>query len=201
MTFLSPCVLPLIPLYLGYLGASLEHPGRNINRVVWFILGFTLVFILLGLTATSIGHYLIRHQILLKQLSGLLLIILGIVMSGLLPWSLWTKEYRIDWLPPSSSGLGALLFGAAFALGWTPCTGPILAGILLLAGSADSMVRGAILLAGYSLGIGLPLLITAYFADWFWTRLLNLRPLIRGLQISGGLLMVLIGGLILGRII
>lgn len=197
MTFLSPCVLPLIPLYLGYLGASLEQPGRNISRVILFILGFSLVFILLGLTATSIGHYLLGHQILFKRVSGLLLIVFGILMSGLLPWSLGNIEFRIDLLPRSSSWIGAVLFGAAFALGWTPCTGPILASILLLAGSVESMARGAVLLAFYSLGVGLPLIITAFFTDYFWPRLLTLRPLLKSLQIGGGFLMILIGGLIM----
>jgi len=198
LTFLSPCILPLIPLYLGYLGATMDVPGKNTRRVIPFIIGFSLVFILMGLTATAIGHFLVTQQILLKQISGVLLIILGFMMSGLLPGSsLLGREYKLDYVPRRPSWPSGLLFGVAFALGWTPCTGPILASILLYAGSGNTMSWGAILLAVYSLGIGIPLLIAAYFADRFLLPLLAKRQLMRRLQIGGGLLMALLGGFIL----
>lgn len=198
LTFLSPCILPLIPLYLGYLGVTMDLPGKNTLRVVPFILGFSLVFIILGLTASGIGQFLLAKQVLLKQISGGLLIILGLMMSGLFPWSsLLRKEYKYNYVPRNPSWPGGLLLGAAFALGWTPCTGPILASILLYAGSAATMGWGAILLAVYSLGIGIPIIIASYFADRFLLPLLDKGQLMRKLQISGGLLMGLLGVFIL----
>lgn len=201
LTFISPCILPLIPLYLGYLGATMDQPGRNTIRILPFILGFTWVFVLLGLAATSLGRFLLAQQVILKQVSGGALIILGLMMTSLISLPFFEREIKFSFLPTGKSWLGAFLFGTAFALGWTPCTGPILASILIFAGSAGTMGWGAILLVAFSLGIGLPLLMAAYFADRLLPSLISRGRLLRRLQITGGLLIAFLGVLtLLGKL-
>lgn len=184
-TFLSPCLLPLIPVYLAYLGGSgvaaakdATHPGRVVvTNTLLFIAGFTLVFVLLGLSASFVGRLLTGNQVFLREGAGVLLFMLGLNMTGVCPVKLLDRQVKAGFVPRVPGLAGSLLFGMAFAAGWTPCTGPVLAGVLVLAGNSAHAANGAALLALYSLGLGVPFLLVAVGFD-------RLGPLLRRLTLS-----------------
>ena len=206
-TFLSPCILPLIPVYLAYLnGSMLQAPKDEIIasqmvvvvNTMFFIFGFTLVFVLMGLSASTIGNLLIRHQVWLRKCAGVLLFILGLNMAGVLPVKIFDRQMRMGFVPRVSGILNPLLFGMAFAAGWTPCTGPVLAGVLVLAGNSASAGIGTALLALYSLGLGLPFLLVAVAFE-------RLEPFLRRFSLSVvvqrvcGIILIITGLLIFGN--
>jgi len=176
LSFLSPCVLPLVPPYLCFLaGVSFDELSKakdNVTASVFrtalaYVLGFTTVFVILGATASFIGQALTRHLDTLSMIAGAIIIIMGLHFLGLLrlSWLLATKRIDVERKPPGM--LGGYLVGLAFAFGWTPCVGPVLAAILFLAASNDTAWQGISLLFAYSLGIGLPFLAAASFAKPF----------------------------------
>ncbi|GAA5532692.1 cytochrome c biogenesis CcdA family protein [Deinococcus aluminii] len=188
ISFLSPCVLPLVPSYLGVIGGA----RAPVMRALGFILGFGLVFIALGATASSLGALLAPHKILLGRLAGLLIVFFGLVMLGVirLPWLMRDTRALAD-----AGGYGPIALGAAFAFGWSPCLGPALGSILGLAASSASLGTGVGLLAAYTLGLAVPFLLAALL----WHRL-NLRRLNRYAGIFekvGGAVLVLVGVLML----
>ena len=169
LSFLSPCVLPLVPAYLSFLagvnlealkaGGSAEIRWRSLRSALGFVLGFSFIFIALGASATFIGHWLLSHSVALARVSGILLMVLGLHVSGLvtIPWLMREKRFQPSQRPLSF--LGAFVVGMAFAFGWTPCVGPILAGILALASTRETIFQGILLLGIYSAGLGLPFLL------------------------------------------
>jgi cytochrome c-type biogenesis protein len=171
-SFVSPCVLPLVPGYLSSVsGVSIEEmrgPERPVGRILWpaviFCLSFTVIFVALGMTATGIGSTLADHRRLLDQIAGVLIIALGVlfVLAPLFPRL--AKEWRPDALILRAGG-GPVIAGAAFAVAWTPCIGPTLAAILSAAATSDSTGKGGVLLAFYSLGLAVPFLLTAVAFD------------------------------------
>jgi cytochrome c-type biogenesis protein len=171
-SFVSPCVLPLVPGYLSSVsGVSIEEmrsPERPVGRILWpaviFCLSFTVIFVALGMTATGIGSTLADHRRLLDQIAGVLIIALGVlfVLAPLFPRL--AKEWRPDALILRAGG-GPVIAGAAFAVAWTPCIGPTLAAILSAAATSDSAGKGGVLLAFYSLGLAVPFLLTAVAFD------------------------------------
>ena len=171
-SFVSPCVLPLVPGYLSSVsGVSIEElrgPDRPVGRILWpaaiFCLSFTVIFVALGMTATGIGSTLADHRRLLDQIAGALIIAMGVlfVLAPLFPRL--AKEWRPDALMLRAGG-GPIIAGAAFAVAWTPCIGPTLAAILSAAGTSDSAGKGGVLLACYSLGLAVPFLLTAVAFD------------------------------------
>lgn len=178
ISFVSPCVLPLVPPYLCFLaGVSLDELTQQehsegvatkvIGSAVAFVLGFTTVFMALGATASVIGQSVTRHLDVLSVIAGLVIIVMGLHFLGLFRLGFLYREARVQVSRKPAGLLGAYLVGLAFAFGWTPCVGPVLAAILFVAGSEDTVLRGASLLAVYSLGIGLPFLGAAMFAGPF----------------------------------
>lgn len=174
LTFSSPCVLPLIPIYLSVLvGGSVEKVSGGHDRFrllvngSFFVLGFLVVFVLLGLTATAFGRLLLEYRLLLQQLGGMLVFFFGLKFLGLVKLDVLDREKRFNLMGQGRIGpLGAALIGFTFAFGWTPCIGPVLGSILTFTAiSANSMGEGAFLLFVYGLGIGLPLLAVAAFAQ------------------------------------
>jgi cytochrome c-type biogenesis protein len=173
VSFLSPCVLPLLPGYVSFLaGTSISRRGGNgrgastVVAAALFVLGFTAVFVALGSTASLAGSLLAPYRGILGRLGGVLIVVFGVIMLGVvrLPWLY--GEARID--PARARSLGAWAapaMGAAFAFGWTPCVGPVLGSILVLAGSSSGVARGAELLLVYSLGLGIPFLLVAALLD------------------------------------
>ena len=209
LSFVSPCVLPLVPPYLGFLtGTSIEQlTGEDTSRLaakrraaevsLCFILGFTCVFVTLGATASVFGQLLRQWSEILGVLAGLFIIVMGLHFLGLFRVALFYREARFHRFQVKAGLGGAFLLGLAFAFGWTPCIGPVLATILSVAGSRDTVGDGALLLAVYSLGLGVPFLIAALFAARFVLFMRRFRrhfPLVE--RAMGGVL-VLTGALFL----
>ncbi|MCX2721121.1 cytochrome c biogenesis CcdA family protein [Roseibium salinum] len=178
LSFVSPCVLPIVPPYLCYLaGVSVDElkgtaettgSGRRIiAAAIAFVLGFTVVFVALGATASVIGQSIARYYDILSYVAGAIIIVMGLHFLGVFRIGLLFREARIHVESKPAGLAGAFLMGLAFAFGWTPCVGPVLAAILFVAGSSDTTWYGAGLLAVYALGIGLPFILAAAFAGRF----------------------------------
>jgi cytochrome c-type biogenesis protein len=202
LSFLSPCVLPLIPSYLSFLtGLSLEELGRKrwlaFTHALLFIAGFTLIFVALGATATGIGRLLNYNQVWLERVGGLLIIVFGLYLLGVFRWAPLARERRIQIQDKPLGYLGSVLVGLAFGAGWTPCIGPILGSILLYTSTTADLGQGIVLLLAYSMGLAIPFLITALaverFIHWFskYRRLVPLAEKLAGAILVGvGVLLV-----------
>lgn len=208
LTFLSPCLLPLIPSFIAYItGASLadlkdlgkrgEIRKKTILHSLLFILGFSIIFILLGLTATAIGKALFRYQNALRIIGGILIIIFGFHLIGILRFDFLLKERRLKLPAKGGSYLGSFLIGVTFASAWTPCAGPLLGAILGLAGIKASVVEGAKLLTIYSLGIAVPFFITGLAINSFLEYFKKFTKFVSAMNIIGGLFLIIIGILVL----
>ena len=202
LSFVSPCVLPIVPPYLAYLaGISFQElSGENVSasmrrRIVlaslFFVLGFTTVFVALGATASFIGQTIAQYFGVLSVIAGVLIIIMGLHFLGVFRISMLYREARVNVASKPAGFLGSYIMGLAFAFGWTPCVGPVLATILFVAGTEDTALRGAALLAVYSLGIGLPFMLAAFFASGFLNWANRFKQHMRKIEIAmGGLLVV-----------
>ncbi len=202
VSFLSPCVLPLVPAYLAVLTGGVERTTRStaIRRALLFILGFSAVFILLGLGASAIGRALWSYRAILIRFGGIVLILLGLQQVGLFHLLPLYQERRFA-MPRGGSDWAAVAIGAVFAFGWTPCVGPVLATILTLAGTSGRMIRGAALLTLYSVGLGLPFLAAALGYESLLGRLKQMGRIARYIEAFGGGLLLLLGLLmIFGRL-
>lgn len=204
LSFLSPCILPLVPPYLCFLaGTTLddltrENSGVSTSRVMIragaFALGFSCVFVALGASASTLGGLVSEHLTLLTRLAGLAIVLLGLHMLGVLRLGLLMRQARIEPVSKPAGAAGAFAVGLAFGFGWTPCVGPVLTSILLLAGTSDTVGHGAILLAAYSAGIAVPFLSAALFTGPFlrWTarfrsRLALVERIMGGALVATGL--------------
>jgi cytochrome c-type biogenesis protein len=205
-SFLSPCVLPLVPGYVSLIsGASVEELQAKDRKLlstvllhsVMFILGFTVVFVTLGALATGLGQLAHQYKKYLTIASGLLIIFFGLHLTGIFKIKAFYADKRMHSLEAGKSPIGAFLVGFAFAFGWTPCIGPVLAGILGLAANQDTVARGIILLFVYSLGLAVPFLLTSLVMDRFLSFYSRFRRHLGTVEIVSGVLLVAIGGLIL----
>lgn len=195
ISFLSPCVLPLVPAYVSYIaGQTVDQQTESRVRSLWlslcFVLGFTTIFVILGAGANILNAALapFRHELTL--LSGALVILFGIFTLGLWRPAWSERDLRVHARLPGSGPIPAYLLGMAFAFGWTPCIGPVLGAILALAASSSG---GVTLLAVYSLGLGLPFILAAVFLGGFMSRLVSLRRAGRVLQLFAGGIMIAMG--------
>lgn len=197
LSFLSPCVLPMLPTFLLLLAGSgaEKEQGRGglLLNTLAFLGGFTLVFLTMGATATLVGQLVLQYWKVLEKLAGALLILLGLFLSGL-----WTPLFLLrDWRPflqqKKQGVLGSFLLGAAFTLGWTPCTGPILTGILMSAGSRQTVQEGVFLLLAYALGFCVPFLLAALFWEKIGPHLRRHYAWLPRIQKILGLFLVLFG--------
>lgn len=210
LSFVSPCVLPLIPGYLSYIsGLTLDEmqgtggagPSPSARRRVliaslFFVLGFSLVFVAFGAAASVIGQYLLERQRVLAKIAGVIVILFGLHTMGVLRIGWLYSEKRVQLKSKPAGMLGAALVGIAFAFGWTPCIGPILSGILYLAAEQETVGQGVRLLAVYSAGLGVPFLLTAIAIDRFFSAFARVRRHYHAIEIVSGLLLVGIGVLI-----
>jgi cytochrome c-type biogenesis protein len=196
LSFSSPCTLPLVPGYLGYMSGVSASRGRTVGSAALFVAGFAIVFTLLGAAATSLASLLQAHRVLLDRLAGVVIVVLGLFLLGLVRVPLLMREGRplLERVRPGPSG--ALFLGIAFAVGWTPCVGPILGGILLLASSQRTANQGALLLLVYALGLGLPFLGAALFLDRFRAVAAWLRRWTSPINAAGGALLIAMGVLV-----
>jgi cytochrome c-type biogenesis protein len=209
LSFISPCVLPLIPGYISFVsGASLEEmrgsapvPSKSRRQIfltsLAFVVGFSLVFIALGASATAVGHFLLRRLPLLAKIAGVVIIIFGLHTMGVFKIGLLETEKRVHSRQKPIGLLGALLVGIAFACGWTPCIGPILGGILAIAGSKNTVSEGVLLLAVFSAGLGIPFLITSLAINQFFRATARIRKHYHAIEVASGALLIAIGVLIL----
>jgi cytochrome c-type biogenesis protein len=209
ISFLSPCVLPLVPGYLSLIsGAGLEElkapQGQLMRRVmvnsVGFILGFSVVFIALGAAATEIGQVLGIYKHTLARVAGVIIILFGLHLTGIFKIKALYTDARLHSVKGSSTPVGAFVIGFAFAFGWTPCLGPILTAILTIAGEQDTLVKGVLLLAVYSLGLAVPFLVTSLLMERFLKFYSRFRSHMHAVEVASGALMIALGVLlVIGR--
>lgn len=166
LTFISPCILPLLPVYLSYLAGTATH-GKDLKRLAQlgntaaFILGFTLVFVAMGAAATSVGFFLREHIVTFRKLSAIIMIVFGLFFFGLLKLPLLNKTIKFEYVSEKRGLVPSVVFGMVFAFGWSPCTGPFLGTALLLASSSETVLKGIILLLLYSAGLGIPFMLAS----------------------------------------
>lgn len=203
ISFLSPCVLPLVPGYLSYIGGQSLDEMRAYGATsretlivlglsLCFVLGFSTVFIAFGASATALGQLLISYRYEMNIVGGIIVIIFGLFMTGIVNLNLLQRDLRIHAALPGGRALSAYLLGLAFAFGWTPCIGPILGAILTVSATSGVIGSGTALLAIYSLGLGVPFLLAALFTDQFLHHAKRFRqhgPLIH--RIAGGILILM----------
>jgi len=208
ISFISPCVLPLVPAYISFItGVSLEelrkedgtssHTSKAFVNSLFFVLGFSVVFVLLGATATWLGQALLRYLPLFTQIAGVIVIIFGLHLIGVFRIAFLMNVKKFEGPQKAASFIGAFALGLSFAFGWTPCIGPILGGILALAADSETLTRGVLLLSAYSLGLGIPFLATALALNRFIQLFTRIKKHFRLIEILSGILLVLIGVLIL----
>lgn len=188
LSFLSPCILPLLPAYLAFLagtslgevanGAHDVRTARAVMRAAAFVLGFGCVFVALGASASAAGQLVSDHLTLLSRIAGAVIVLLGLHMAGILRIAPLLRELRFDMTQRPAGIAGAFAIGLAFGFGWTPCVGPVLASILLLSGTGETVGRGAALLAAYAVGIGIPFLLAAAFTAPALRMLSRIRHLV-----------------------
>ncbi len=198
LSFLSPCVLPLIPSYVSFItGLSLDDVQRS-RRVtlvhsLLFIAGFTIVFLLLGATATVLGQVLLRQRDWVGRIGGVLVIVLGLYLLGVFNIGALATERRVHIATKPLGYLGTLLVGMAFAAGWTPCIGPILGGVLTYTASSADLNRGLVLLFAYSLGLAVPFLLAALMIDRFMELFQRYRGALVWMSRISGVLLIAVG--------
>jgi cytochrome c-type biogenesis protein len=207
LSFISPCVLPLIPGYISFVsGISVDEmrgdtaPATSRLQVfltsLAFVIGFSIVFVALGASATAIGKFMFAKLPLLSKIAGVILIIFGLHTMGVFRLAFLETEKRVHAQRKPAGPLGAMLVGVAFAFGWTPCIGPILGGILAIAGSKNTVSEGITLLAVYSLGLGIPFLLTSLAINQFFTAAKRIRKHYHTIEVASGALLIAIGVLI-----
>jgi cytochrome c-type biogenesis protein len=198
LSFLSPCVLPLIPSYVTFItGLSLEDVQKSrraaLIHSLLFVLGFTLIFLAFGATATALGQLLLYHRAWITRIGGLLIIVFGLYMLGVFNISLFSRERRVHIANKPVGYLGTLLVGVAFGAGWTPCIGPILGSILTYAASSADLARGLWLLLAYSLGLAVPFLLAAVAVERFLDFFGRMKRQMNWITRTSGVLMIIVG--------
>lgn len=194
LAFVSPCMLPMLPVYLMYLAADTEHGKRaSVVNTVGFVCGFTAVFMVLGATATAVGSLLNAHLLLLQRISGLVILIFGLHFLGILKLGFLDTEKKLNVQLKQRGFFGAVVFGAAFSMGWTPCLGPFLGSALLLAGNTDTVATGVFYLFVFSMGLGVPYILAALFFTRIKVLFQQLRKRGRVIKIISGVVLVVAG--------
>lgn len=202
-SFLSPCILPLVPGYLSYLAgislaAGTEEQNRwlVVRRAALFNLGFMLVFILLGATGSYLGKLLLAHKDVLTKVGGIFIFVMGLQMTGLLKWETLYRTYKIPFRGQVNGPGGAMLLGITFAAGWTPCVGPVLGSILAYAGMVGTVSKGMLLLGAYSLGLAVPFMLAAFGISWAVEHLPKLNKYLSIISVVSGVILMIIGVLL-----
>ena len=198
LSFLSPCVLPLVPSYLTFItGLGLEDVARarrtTLVHALLFVLGFSFIFVALGAGATAFGQLLLAYRAWIARVGGVLMILLGLWMLGVLQIGVLQHERRVHLTDKPIGYLGTVLVGIAFGAGWTPCLGPTLGAILLLAANQNEMAKGITLLAVYSAGLAVPFLLSALLLDRFFVFFQNFRSKLGLVNRIAGSLLILVG--------
>ncbi len=205
LSFFSPCILPLIPAYVCFItGSSVEElskPKEKYSEKVkavlpeslLFILGFSIVFVILGASATFLGSFLFAKQKIIKIIGGLIVIFFGLHISGLFNIRFLQYEKKLHLGSKPVTKFGSFLVGMVFGFGWTPCVGPILGGILMLAATKDSLVKGVLLLSFYSLGLGLPFFLLSMGLGYMLGLFSKVKRYLKPISVVSGILLIVIG--------
>jgi len=204
LSFISPCVLPLIPGYISFISGESIQALKNSEEIknsrqkvilssLFFVLGFSFVFILLGASATTIGRFLLKYLRILSVIAGIVIIILGLHLAGVfrIKFLYFEKKFQVQKKPVNV--FGSFLLGVAFAFGWTPCIGPILAAILAVAASQGTIAKGILLLTSYSLGMAIPFMITSLSITLFFKLFDKIKKYFNIIEWISGILLVIIG--------
>jgi len=209
VSFLSPCVLPLVPGYVSLIsGVGVEQlktqESQLLRKVmlnsVAFILGFSVVFITLGAVATEVSQMLARYRSLLAQVAGVVIVLFGLHLTGVFKIKALYTDARLHSVKGGSTAWGAFVIGFAFAFGWTPCVGPVLTVILTFAAAQDSITKGVVLLAIYSMGLAVPFLLTALGVERFLKFYSRFRAHMHAIEVASGVLLIALGVLlVIGR--
>jgi cytochrome c-type biogenesis protein len=202
LSFLSPCVLPLVPSYVGFLtGLTLEEMqarrGTTLLHALWFVAGFSLIFIALGATASALGTLLLLSQVWIARVGGVLVILFGLYLLGVLRPAFLMRERRVQLARKPLGYVGSSIAGMAFGAAWTPCIGPILGAILTLAATRSSVVQGTGLLAVYAAGLAIPFLLTALLLDRFLVWFQRFRRYMGWVERISGVLLIVLGVLLI----
>jgi cytochrome c-type biogenesis protein len=204
MSFLSPCVLPLLPAYVSYLtGSAVNDLSRSraklysLYKAIGFTLGFSIIFIIMGLSITSIGKLFDKYQDYIRIIGGIFVIVLGLHITGLIKINYLYQEKRFAEPDRFGASASSVLLGMAFAAGWTPCVGPILASILIYAGNMGTIYKGILLLAVYSLGMAVPFIFTALAIESFSKYFSKMSKYMPVISVISGLLVMAVGFIIL----
>ncbi len=211
VTFLSPCMLPLIPAYISYLtgvsfhelSGEITKPERRkiklltITHSLAFILGFSIVFVLLGASVTFLGSLFLQYQSLLKRIGGALIIFFALVIMGVIKLPFLAKEKKLTYRKEGVSLLGSILVGATFAAAWTPCLGPILGSILIYASSTASIKMGVKLLIAFSLGLGLTFFLAALIVNSLLAYIKKIEKYLKWVTVAAGVILIIFGILLL----
>jgi len=207
LSFASPCVLPIVPGYLSFIsGISLDELQNAENRAkarrrvvgnsLFFVFGFSVIFIALGASATAVGKFLQEQLHIFSKVAGVIIVVFGLHMMGLLKIGFLNYEKRFHSQSKPLGLLGSFVVGLAFAFGWTPCIGPILAGILAIAAQQETVGQGVVLLSSYSAGLGIPFLLTGMSVTAFYNVFNKIKRYFRTMEIIGGALLVVVGVLV-----
>jgi len=202
LSFLSPCVLPLVPSYLGFL-TGMTADEIQVNRrhtlihALWFVAGFSIIFVVLGATASAVGAMLRQYQTWIGRIGGVVLILFGLYLLGVLKIPFLMRERRLEIAQKPLGYVGSAFVGVAFGAAWTPCIGPILGAILTLAAAQASVGQGTLLLAVYALGLAIPFLLTALALDRFLVWFQKFRRYIVWVERVAGVMLIVLGILLI----
>lgn len=202
LSFFSPCILPLIPAYIMYItGLSVEEDLEKqrlkaLTKTLGFVLGFTIIFMVMGSSASFIGKVFIRNKEIFTKISGIVIVVFGLNMMGVLKLKFLNFNKKIKAPKKMTHWFSSILMGMAFAAGWTPCFGPVLASILIYAGGTATISKGVLLLLVYSIGMGIPFILTALFINVFINLMERAEKVLKYLPIISGVIMVIFGLLI-----
>jgi cytochrome c-type biogenesis protein len=206
LSFLSPCVLPLVPSYLSFVSGvgleELEHGEGDVRRTafihsLFFVLGFSLVFLTLGASATLVGRLLREYQVWIARVGGAVIVLFGLYLLGLRPGMFLQRERRVHLRDKPLGYLGSTLVGITFGAGWSPCIGPILGGILTFAATRQTMTEGLVLLGFYSAGLAVPFLVSSLALSWFLATFDRFKRWIPWVERISGLLLIGVGLLLM----
>ena len=204
LSFLSPCVLPLIPSYISYItGITFGELSQEVlpKRIrfltaahsLLFILGFTMVFVLLGLSVTFAGGMISQHRQIIAKIGGIIIVIFGLSITGVINLAFLQREKKIEIKSKPVGYFGSFLIGSTFAIGWTPCVGPLLASILLWSSTEKDIIRGAALLFSYSLGLALPFFISSMLINNFLAYFKTAKKYLRVISVITGIFLIAVG--------
>ncbi len=202
LSFFSPCLLPMIPAYIMYItGADYEDDLAKkkflaITRTLGFVIGFTVIFMIMGSSASFLGRFFVKNKLIFFRVSGILIILFGLNMMGVLKAGFLSSEKRMKSPKRITSWFSSILMGMAFAAGWTPCFGPVLASILVFAGSAGTLSKGVMLLFVYSVGMAVPFLLTAMFINVFTGWMNKAERFMKYMPFISGVILIIFGVLI-----